>query len=91
MEAFFSVLPVCEQGYYSAASGWAVEKILAGVDGEKLTAFIARLGWQSIEECNIFRETQVYRRNEHLMRNAPELLGLSVSHVAFKSIDGTAA
>ncbi|RMZ80855.1 hypothetical protein DV737_g2812, partial [Chaetothyriales sp. CBS 132003] len=71
--------------YTATASGWVVEELpipnSESLD-EKGKAFIAFIGWTSVQAHLDFRNAQAFKDNIHWLRGAKDLKGIKVVHVA---------
>ncbi|KAK3079459.1 hypothetical protein LTS18_004811, partial [Coniosporium uncinatum] len=80
-----------EAGFYGASSGWVLEEVANDKsEGGKGTAHLALLGWQSVDAHEQFRQTQGFKDNISLIREAPKMQGMEVQHVAFTQLTSTA-
>lgn len=64
-------------------AGWAIEDSFPyeKAEGGKAKVFTALLPWQSVKEHEDFRNTQEFKDNISIIRQAPGLQGMSVVHV----------
>ena len=69
------------------AGGWAAEKVPMPGTSEETTTFIACLGWQSVEAHFAFRETKLFKDNEHLLGHAKDLKHIHMVHVSATQVD----
>ena len=71
------------EGYKASAHGWIIEDVEHEKleSGKKGKAFLALLGWESLEAHMKFRETNDFKNNIHLLREGP--VGMEVHHTAF--------
>lgn len=67
------------EGFKAASGGWVIEDV--EYKGKKGKAYVAVLGWESVDAHMKFRETQAFRDNIHLLREGP--LGMEVHHTEF--------
>lgn len=66
--------------YKASAGGWVVEEIPIPDTSDKAKAYTALIGWESVEAHLAFRETQAFKDNIHLLRQAKDLKKLHVVH-----------
>lgn len=67
------------EGFKAASVGWVVEDV--EYEGKKGKAYVALVGWESVEAHMACRETQAFKDNAHLIRE--DTLGLEVHHTKF--------
>lgn len=78
-----------DSGMTGAAGGWVIEDVpYAKAEGGKAKLFQAVLGWTSVEAHMKFRETETFKENIHLLRDAEGMLGFDVFHVKFLEVQG---
>ena len=65
--------------FKAASGGWVIEDV--EYKGKKGKAYVAVVGWESVEAHMSFRETRAFKDNIHLLREDP--LGLEVHHTKF--------
>ncbi|KAF2147578.1 uncharacterized protein K452DRAFT_314696 [Aplosporella prunicola CBS 121167] len=66
-----------------AAGGWVVETLdydAAKVEGGKAKAYVACVGWESVDAHVKFRDTDAFKQNITLLREAPQLKGVAMAH-----------
>ena len=66
-------------GFKGAAGGWVIEDV--EYEGKKGKAYVAMIGWESVEAHMAFRETTAFKENIHLIREGP--LGMELHHTEF--------
>ncbi|RMZ87824.1 hypothetical protein DV736_g4959, partial [Chaetothyriales sp. CBS 134916] len=68
----------------STASGWVVEElpIPNSESNETGKAFVALIGWISVQAHLDFRNTQAFKDNIHWLRGAKDLKGVKMVHIA---------
>jgi hypothetical protein len=71
----------------ASAGGWIEEEADIPGSSEKGKAYIAALGWHSIEAHMSFRETQHFKDNIHFLRKAKDLKTMTVTHASLTQID----
>ena len=66
-------------GFKGVAGGWVIEDV--EYKGKKGKAYVATLGWESVEAHMAFRETSEFKDNIHLLREGP--MGMELHHTEF--------
>ncbi len=61
--------------------GWVVEELDLPKSSEKAKAYVALLGWTSVDAHMAYRETQSFKDNVHLLRGAKDLKDVGMFHV----------
>lgn len=71
------------EGFRAASGGWVVEDVEHESigEGKKGKAYVAVVGWESLEAHMRCRETEFFRDNIHLLREGP--VKLEVHHTKF--------
>lgn len=69
------------------AGGWATEKVPIPGTSEETTAFVACIGWQSVEAHFAFRETKIFKENEHLVGRAKSLKHVHMVHISATQVN----
>ena len=71
------------EGFRGSASGWVIEDVEheSFGEGKKGKAWVAVLGWDSVEAHMKFRETEAFKQNIHLLREGP--VKMEVHHTKF--------
>jgi len=71
------------KGFKAASVGWVIEDVEHESigKGKKGKAFVAVIGWESVEAHMNFRETQDFKDKIHLLREGP--VGMEVHHTVF--------
>lgn len=76
-------------GYKGYAGGWSIEEVdQAKADGGKAKVFTGLVGWSSVQAHLDFRETQEFKDNIHLLREAKDVVAMDVFHVGFLEVQG---
>lgn len=65
---FTAVLEKSAEGYRGSAGGWVVEEL--EYDGQKGKAFVAAIGWDSIDAHKAYRETEAFSNSIGALRAA---------------------
>lgn len=70
------------EAYRGSAGGWSVENDVSrdGSD-DKCKVFLALLGWESVDAHKSFSQTQEFKDNIYLLREAEGVVGTTMSHV----------
>ena len=66
--------------YTGSAGGWVQEEIPILGTSEKGKAYVALIGWKSMEDHTAFREHQAFKDNIHHLRGAKDVKHLGVVH-----------
>lgn len=72
-EELISTVKENAEGFKAASGGWVIEDVEHESigSGKKGKAFVAVIGWESVEAHMKFRETQCFKDNIHLLREGP--------------------
>ncbi|KAF2088561.1 hypothetical protein K490DRAFT_39840 [Saccharata proteae CBS 121410] len=76
------------EGFRGISGGWVVEELDNEKVGGKAKAFMAVIGWASIDAHMQFRETDEFKSNIYLVRDAPHLKDMKMVHVESKEVQG---
>ena len=79
LRQFIKVISDNAEGFKAASGGWVIEDV--EYKGKKGKAYVAILGWESVEAHMNFRETQTFKDNINIVRADP--LGMEVHHTEF--------
>lgn len=81
---FITTLSENAQGFVGAAGGYCTE--IVEYQGEKgLSAYVAAIGWQSVDAHMAYRETEAFKGSIGSVRGQAK--GLSVHHTSFTRVD----
>lgn len=69
------------------AGGWAAEDVPIAGTSEETTAFVACIGWQSVEAHFAFRESKTFKENEHLVSQAKGLKHIHMVHISATQVN----
>lgn len=71
------------------AAGWAIEEVKSDkVEGGKAKVLVALIPWKSVEEHKQTRETDAFKENIGLLKDAKGLKHLEVYHVSAMTMEG---
>ncbi|KAL9119330.1 MAG: hypothetical protein Q9187_004119 [Circinaria calcarea] len=79
---FMKVLEECGEGYRGYRSGWVVEELEHESLGGKGKAYLAAIGWDSVEKHQATREKEKFKENIGLLKSEG-VTGLEMHHVKF--------
>ncbi|CAD6573718.1 MAG: hypothetical protein ASARMPREDX12_006216 [Alectoria sarmentosa] len=79
LRQFIKVISDNAEGFKAASGGWVIEDV--EYKGKKGKAYVAILGWESVEAHMNFRETQTFKDSINIVRADP--LGMEVHHTEF--------
>lgn len=68
------------EDYTGFVAGWVDEELDIPGKEEKGKVYSVLVGWKSVEAHNKFRETQIFKDNIHLLREAKHLKGVNMIH-----------
>lgn len=68
-------------GFRSVASGWQLEVSPVPGKSDKAKVFLVAIGWVSVDAHMKFRETDAFKNNISLIREAPKIVGTRLFHV----------
>lgn len=85
MAAFADALQTHAEGYRNISKGWVDGRIESRIVAGDATAYIAVIGWESLERHLAFRETEAFKRVIDPLRKATT--GAELHHVAFRQLD----
>ena len=66
--------------YTGSAGGWVVEDVPIPDTSEKGKAYVALIGWKSMEDHMAFRNTQAFKGNIHWLLDAKDMKHRTVVH-----------
>lgn len=80
---FVGILQEKAEGFKGASGGWVMEDVEHEKigEGKKGKAFVAVLGWESVDAHMRVRETDAFTENIHLLREGP--VAMEVHHTTF--------
>jgi len=84
MKKFGAIVKSAWEGCRGSVGGWVAEELEDPKTSEKAKAYIALIGWQSVQSHMDFRETQSFKDNIHVLRGAKDLKNVAVVHVEAK-------
>ena len=82
-ERFVDVLSKNSEGFVGSTGGWVVEDVV--FDGQPGKAFVAALGWESIQAHMAYRETQAFKDTIPEVRRGTR--GSAMHHTKFTKFD----
>jgi hypothetical protein len=71
------------------SSGWGLEKdfpMHGDKEGQKAAAFVALIGWDSVDDHMRFRETKEYKDHVGLLGDMDELIKIEMVHVELRGV-----
>lgn len=77
---FMGVMAAHAPGFHGVAAGWLVEAVQ--YDGQDATAFVALLGWDTVEMHRNFRATTDFQENVGPLRHGCK--AMAMHHVVFQ-------